>query len=197
MSYLPRCAGGDQHLSAAFSHARISGQGRDHSADELGALAVRQIEPLGGREHGLCPDQSGIQREDADSMSPQFVCRVGRQLVGRRLGDAVDRVADVLLRRPEADVDHQSLAARHHQPRGVRAAHEGGSHAGVHHAGPALRGLLPEGHGPSERAVFHHALVAAPRRVDQEIQAAAAGGQPREDGGRLLVVQMIAGMSDD
>ncbi|SPF56915.1 hypothetical protein SBA4_970021 [Candidatus Sulfopaludibacter sp. SbA4] len=53
-------------------------------------------------------------------MRPQLVRHIGGHLVGGRFGHAVDHVAQMLLRRPEADVDDQPAAPRRHQPGRVR-----------------------------------------------------------------------------
>ena len=126
-------------------------------------------------------------------MSAQFVRHVRGHLVGRALGDAVEDVPDEFLRGPETDIDDKTAAQGDHQPGGVSAADKRGANASVHHAGPAVERLLPEGERPGERTALDHALVAAPRRVDQEVESAARLGDSGEDRAGLLVVLVIAG----
>src|SRR5207342_2980444 len=94
---------------------------------------------------------------------------------------------------PETDIYDKTAAPGDHQPGGVSAADKRGTNAGVHHAGPAVERLLPEGERPGKHTALDHALVPAPRRVDQEVESAARLGDSGEDRAGLLVALVIAG----
>ena len=170
---------------------RIAGQRGNDSPDELRAFAIGEIEPptcRGGHDQ-FGPHQSRVERHDGDAVGRKLVSHIRRHLVRGGFRDSVDRVADVLLRRPEADVHDQPALSRKHDPGSVGGGHECGAHARVHHAGPSMRGLFPEGQRPSELAILAHLLVATPSGVDQHVQSL---GNLRECRRSLIVPQMIA-----
>jgi hypothetical protein len=103
----------------------------------------------------------------------------------------------MLLCRPQADVDDQPALIRHHQARGVDRRDVRAAHASVHHRVPEVIGLFPEGEEPGEAAArVDHALVAAPRVVDEQIQFAAGVRNLTESANDLFVFGVIAGNAD-
>src|ERR1044071_4784888 len=96
----------------------------------------------------------------------QLVRHVGGQLVGCGLRDAVGRIAEVLLRCPEGDIDDEALTLGYHKRRHKLTGHIMRTHAALEHRIPPPTRLEPKGAGPSELSVLYHALIPAPDIVD-------------------------------
>ena len=163
----------DPNFSAAFHEPRIASQCCDHSPDEFGAFAIGEIEPsaCGSGHNQLGSYQAGIERHHGDavrrearepcrpSFYPWRLSKFRRSCCQIRFC-AAQRLMFTI----------KSALLRHHDPGGMGRGDECGTHSGVHHAGPPVGGLFPEGQGPGELAILAHALVSAPGGVDQHVQ---------------------------
>jgi hypothetical protein len=98
----------------------------------------------------------------------------------------------MLLRCPKTDIDDQAAPGLGHHPGRMRAGDPCRAHACIHHARPSMCGLLPKRRSPGEFTVFHHALVAAPGGVDQNIERSGFGCDPGESCGGFVIVEMVA-----
>src|SRR6202035_676830 len=98
----PRELGGRNHLASPAKRGRIIRECRNRTADELRTLRVAQIENTGS-QHCLSPYETRIHRHNRHTVRFELVRHVGRKLVGRRLGNAVEDVADVLPCRPRGN----------------------------------------------------------------------------------------------
>src|SRR5262249_14289362 len=87
--------------------------------------------------------------------------------------------------------DEAAATWQHHRD-SARADRPGRANTGVHHARPPMRGLLPEGEAPGELDALHHALVTAPRVVDDDVDGGRRLRNARKRRSSLTVVGVIA-----
>ncbi len=192
---LPRGLRRHDDLTGSLHQIRIAKERINHAADELRAFAVGKIQCaiLCSFDNGFGAHKTWIKRNDGDIDLAQFVRAIGCQLVRCSFGNAVNRIADISLRCPEAEIDDEPGALFDHARRGEGGSDERCAHAGIHHAVPAMQGLLPERQGPGERAVLIHPLIAAPGIIHQDIEAAGLGPDCGERCFDLSVIPVITG----
>ena len=163
---------GHYYASRFFKQSRITMERCNYPPDEFRTLTVRQIQPAGlcGRQNTLGSHQTRVKRNHGYAVLPELVCHIGGHFVSGGFGDSIDRVAEMPLRSPIADVDYQPAPLHTHDSGGVRRSEKSRADTGIHHAAPPMCRLFPIRRSPCELIAIHHPLVTSPGGIDQYLE---------------------------